>query len=194
MKKKSAAKVKRSAAKLKKKQMVGTRRAGKATAAAKAPARPSRHDDPLFAQAVQNYELGLKAMQERKFERAKGLLEKVMAAGSRELADRAAMHLNACQQQLSRAAASGFKSSEEHYDYAISLMNAGDYDNARSQLEKLQKQHSKLDYVWYGLALLDCLTNRFEPALKNLQEAIRRNPAIRYQARNESDFRNMSDD
>ena len=30
--------------------------------------------DPRFAQAVQNYEAGLRAMQERKFEKAKALL------------------------------------------------------------------------------------------------------------------------
>ncbi|MGH9510452.1 MAG: hypothetical protein ACRD2M_10975, partial [Terriglobales bacterium] len=35
-------------------------------------------DDPRVAQAVQNYEFGLKAMQEHKFERAKGHLEKVV--------------------------------------------------------------------------------------------------------------------
>jgi hypothetical protein len=32
-------------------------------------------EDPRFAQAVQNYEAGLRAMQEHKFEKAKGLLQ-----------------------------------------------------------------------------------------------------------------------
>jgi tetratricopeptide (TPR) repeat protein len=151
-------------------------------------------DDPRFAQAVQNYEAGLKAFQAHKFDRAKALLEKVVTGASKELADRASVHLNACNQQLARTSSSAFKSHEEHYDYAISLMNAGDYDEAREHLEKIQKQVPKADYVWYGLAVLDCLTRRFEAALKNLEEAISRDNANRYRARNEADFKNLADD
>ncbi len=36
-------------------------------------------DDPRFAQAVQNYEAGLRAMQEHKFDKAKTHLQKVSA-------------------------------------------------------------------------------------------------------------------
>ena len=53
------------------------------------PSRPSFPQDPSFTQAVQNYEAGLKAMQEHKFEKAKPLLEKIIAGGPKELADRA---------------------------------------------------------------------------------------------------------
>jgi hypothetical protein len=58
-------------------------------------AQPKRplSDDPHFAQAVQNYEAGLRALQERKFEKAKGLFQKVVAGGIRELTDRASVHL-----------------------------------------------------------------------------------------------------
>jgi tetratricopeptide (TPR) repeat protein len=194
MKKKVAARIQRSAAKKQKRKAVKSLSGSKAAAPAKALPRPSFKDDPRFAQAVQNYETGLKAMQERKFERAKALLEKVASGPSRELADRAALHLNTCNQQLGARSGSGFKTVEEHYDFAISLMNSGDYEGARSHLEKLAKQSPKSDFVWYGLAVLDCLTHRFEPALKNLQEAIRLNPANRYQSRNDTDFQNLADD
>ncbi len=150
-------------------------------------------DDPQFAQAVQNYEAGLRAMQEHKFERAKGFFQKVIAGPSKELGDRAAVHLNTCNQQLSRAS-NVFKTVEEHYDFAVSLINLGDYVTAREHLEKLIKQAPKADYVWYGLAVLDCLTGHFEDSLKRLQEAIRLNPANRYQARNDSDFQALADD
>lgn len=153
----------------------------------------SPQEDPRFAQAVDNYQTALKAMQERKFERAKGLFQKVTASGSRELADRAAVHLNTCNQQLSRTTTS-FKTPEEHYDYAVSLMNMGDYVTAREHLEKIVKQAPKADYGWYGLAVLDCLTGHFEDSLKSLAEAIRLNPASRFQARNDSDFQNLVDD
>ena len=67
--------------------------------------------------------------------------------------------------QLARSGTS-FKTSEEHYDYAVALMNQGDYDDARSHLEKILKQNSKADFAIYGLAVLDCLQGRVEDALR----------------------------
>jgi len=150
-------------------------------------------DDPRFAQAVQNYEAGLRAMQEHKFEKARSYLQKVVTGPSKELADRASVHLNACNQHLERTTTQ-FRGPEEHYDYAISLMNMGDYVGAREHLEKLSKQVPKADYVAYGLAALDCLTGHVEDSLRHLDEAIRLNRSIRFQARNDSDFHNLAED
>src|SRR3954470_17444765 len=149
--------------------------------------------DPQLTQMLQSYEGGLRAMQEHKYDKAKTLLAKVVAGGNRELADRAGVHLNACNQQLERGATQ-FKSPEEHYDYAVSLMNLGDYVSAREHIEKLSKQVPKADYVAYGLAALDCLTGHIEESLKNLSRAISLNAALRFQARNDSDFQNLSED
>ncbi len=140
--------------------------------AQKTTAKKPMNEDPRFAQAVQNYEAGLRAMQEHKFEKAKGLLQKAVTGASKELADRVSVHLNTCNQHLERSA-NQFKSPEEHYDYAVSLMNVGDYVTAREHLEKLSKQVPKADYVAYGLAALDCLTGHLEDSLRHLDEAIR---------------------
>jgi len=161
--------------------------------AQKNPPKKSVADDPGFSQAVQNYETGLRAMQEHKFDKAKSYLQKVVSGPSRELADRAAVHLNACNQQLERVTTQ-FKSPEEHFDYAVSLMNVGDYVSAREHLEKLSKQVPKADYVAYGLAALDCLTGHVEDSLRHLDEAIKVNPTLRFQARNDSDFQNLAED
>lgn len=150
-------------------------------------------DDPRYTQAVQSYEAGLRAMQEHKFEKARGYLQKVVAGPSRELADRASVHLSACNQQVDRVTTE-FSNAEEHYDYAVSLMNLGDYVGAREHLEKLATQSPKSEYVVYGLAALDCLTGRVEESLRHLDEAIRLNPAVRFQARNDSDFQNLAED
>jgi tetratricopeptide (TPR) repeat protein len=159
----------------------------------KTPPNKSVTEDPRFAQAVQNYEVGLRAMQEHKFDKARGHLQKVLAGPSKELIDRATVHLNTCSQHLDRGA-NQFKSSEEHFDYAISLMNVGDYVGAREHLEKLSKQAPKTDYVAYGLAALDCLTGHVEDSLRHLDEAIHLNPTLRFQARNDSDFQNLAED
>ena len=161
--------------------------------AQKATAKKSLADDPRFTQAVQNYEAGLRAMQEHKFEKAKGHLQKAVVGPSKELADRASVHLNTCNQHLDRGITQ-FKSPEEHYDYAVSLMNVGDYVSAREHLDKLLKQSPNADYVLYGLAALNCLTGHVEDSLRNLDEAIRQNPALRFQARNDSDFQNLAED
>jgi tetratricopeptide (TPR) repeat protein len=158
------------------------------------PKKESIADDPRFAQALQNYETGLRALQEHKFEKAKPLFQKVLAGPSKELIDRAAVHLNICNQHLERASTTQFKSVEEHYDYAVSLMNVGDYVTAREHIEKLLKQAPKTDFVIYGLAALDCLTGHVEDSLKHLDEALRLNASLRYQARNDSDFHNLAED
>ncbi len=149
--------------------------------------------DPQLAQMLQSYEAGLRAMQEHKYDKAKTLLQKVVSGTNRELADRAAVHMNACNQQLDRGATQ-FKTAEEHYDFVVSLINLGDYVSAREHLEKLSKQVPKADYVAYGLAALDCLTGHVEDSLKNLARAISLNPTLRFQARNDSDFQNLSED
>jgi tetratricopeptide (TPR) repeat protein len=158
------------------------------------PKKASIADDPGFMQALQNYEAGLRALQEHKFDKAKPLFQKALSGGSKELCDRAAVHLNTCNQHLERTPATQFKTIEEHFDYAVSLMNIGDYITAREHIERLVKQAPKTDYVIYGLAALDCLTGHVEDSLKHLDEALHLNGALRYQARNDSDFHNLAED
>ncbi|HEX8817461.1 MAG TPA: hypothetical protein VF753_18345 [Terriglobales bacterium] len=161
--------------------------------AQKTTAKASLADDPRYAQVIQAYEAGLRAMQEHKFDKAKTNFQKVVGGPSKELADRAAVHLNACNQQ-SEKVSTQFKTAEEHYDYAVSLMNLGDYVSAREHLEQLAKQAPKADYVAYGLAALDCLTGHVEESLRHLSNALRLNSGLRFQARNDSDFQNLSED
>lgn len=151
-------------------------------------------EDPRYTQALQSYEAGLRAMQEHKFDKAKPNFQKVIGGPSKELADRATVHLSICNQHLERSAATQFKTPEEHFDYAVSLMNVGDYVTAREHLDKLLKQNAKADYVIYGLAALDCLTGHVEDSLRRLDEALRLNAQLRFQARNDSDFQNLAED
>lgn len=194
MKKKPIAKVKATSSNHKKTKAVTNppkSRVVQMSRSTPAPAKPA--PDPKFLQAVESYQAGLKAMQERKFDKAKVAFQKVIASGNRELSDRATVFLNTCNQHLSKSSTT-FKTPEEHYDYAISLMNVGDYVGAREHLDKIIKQSSSADYGWYGLSVLNCLTGHYEDALKQLSEAIRLNPRYRFQARNDSDFKNMADD
>lgn len=150
-------------------------------------------EDPRHTQAVQNYESGLRALQEHKFEKAKGHLQKVLTGPNKSLVDRAQVHILTCDKHLESVSLQ-FKTAEEHYDYAVSLINSGDYVTAREQLDKLLKQNPKAEFVLYGLAALHCLTGHVEESLKTLDEAIQARPALRFQARNDTDFQNLAED
>ena len=150
-------------------------------------------EDPRHIQAVQNYEAGLRALQEHKFDKAKAHLQKVLTGPNKSLVDRAQVHILTCDKHL-EAPALQFKTTEEHYDYAVSLINSGDYVTAREQLDKLLKQNPKAEFVLYGLAALHCLTGHVEEALKTLAEAIQAKPSLRFQARNDTDFQNLAED
>ncbi|MGA9643725.1 MAG: tetratricopeptide repeat protein [Terriglobales bacterium] len=150
-------------------------------------------EDPRHIQALQNYETGLRALQEHKFEKAKTSLQKVLSGPNKSLVDRAQVHIITCDKNLAQPALH-FKSPEEHFDYAMSIMNSGDFVTAGEHLDKLLKQQPQSDYVLYGLAALYCLTGHVEESLKTLHEAIQIGPALRFQARNDSDFQNLAED
>jgi tetratricopeptide (TPR) repeat protein len=150
-------------------------------------------EDPRHTQAVKSYEDGLRALQEQKFEKAKASLLKALSGPDKALVDRAMVHIKTCDLRLETPTLH-FKSMEEHFDYAISLMNTGDYVMAQEHFEKLLKQEPKSDYVLYGIAALHCLTGRVEDSLRTLNEAIQANAALRFQARNDTDFQNLAED
>src|SRR2546429_7598322 len=126
MTKKPSEKVKLSSSKLNKKEVL-TKSTGRILQMAqKTPAKKSVGDDPRFAQAVQNYEAGLRALQEHKYEKAKAALQKVIAGANKEFADPYTEHPSTCNQHLDRVP-NQFKSPEEHYADSMSLMNDGAY-------------------------------------------------------------------
>jgi tetratricopeptide (TPR) repeat protein len=150
-------------------------------------------EDPAQAQILADYEVAIRLMQEGKFEKARTAFEKLLAAGAGNLADRIRMYITASNAQLSRQKAT-FISYEEHYDYAVSLLNDGHYEDAREQFQEILKHKADADYAFYGLAVLASMTGDAHTCLEHLTEAIRRNPRNRIQARADSDFQDMADD
>ena len=145
------------------------------------------------AQVLAHYEAALRLMQEGKFDKAHAAFDKMLAAGAGDLADRVRMYINACMQQVSKGK-THFTSNEEQYDYAVSLLNDGHYEDAREQFQSILKQNDKADYAFYGLAVLASMTGDSHTCLEHLTEAIRQNPRNRIQARSDSDFQDMADD
>ncbi len=153
---------------------------------------PASADDTR-KEMLTNYEAALRLMQEGKYEKAHAAFDKMLAAGPGDLAERIRMYINACLLQVSKGKTT-FTSHEEHYDYAISLLNDGHYEDAREQFKSILKENDKADYAFYGLAVLASMTGDSHTCLEHLTEAIRQNPRNRIQARSDSDFQDMADD
>lgn len=150
--------------------------------------------DPHVAQAMKVYEEAMRHFNKQSFRRAKEIFEKVVAGPSRELAERARVHLAICEQRLQRSAPVHLRSADDHYHYAVSQINLARYDEARAHLEKARRQAPKADYIYYALASVAALSGEAEDAFTYLTQAIKLRPENRYHARNDSDFRLLEDD
>lgn len=153
----------------------------------------SAANDSARKETLAQYEAALRLMQEGKYDKAHAAFDKMLAAGAGDLADRIRMYISACLQQVSKGKTS-FKSNEERYDYAVSLLNDGHYEDARQEFQAILKHDDKADYAFYGLAVLASMTGDSHTCLEHLTEAIRQNPKNRIQARGDSDFQDMADD
>jgi tetratricopeptide (TPR) repeat protein len=149
--------------------------------------------DAVRAHALTAYQSALRLMQEGKYDRAHAAFIKLMPIAPPEIAERVRMYLNACAQHLSPDK-NTYANLDEHYDYAISLLNVGQYDDARHEFDAILKKNPKFDNVFYGKAVLAAMTSDVESCLQQLAEAIALNPKYRIQARGDSDFQEMFDD
>jgi len=145
------------------------------------------------AQMFQHYEAALVQLQQGKFEKALGMLEKLLPEAPIEIQDRCRIYIATCRRQITSAGLA-FGTPEEHYDYAISQLNTGYYEEAREQFNNILKAHPGADYAFYGLAVLEAITGRASDCLSNLARAIELNSKNRLQARVDNDFQNMVDD
>lgn len=148
---------------------------------------------PSQQKSLHEYQNALQWMQEGKYEKARAAFEKLSRDCPVEIRERVHIHLAACARHERRDGLS-FSNTEEQFDYAISLLNTGFYEEARNQFEGILAADHKADYAYYGLAILESMTGRAEPCLEHLAKAIELNQRNRIQARSDSDFQDMADD
>jgi tetratricopeptide (TPR) repeat protein len=139
------------------------------------------------------YEAALKLMQAGKYDKAHEAFTKMLESAPQDLADRIRMYISACVAQIHKGTTS-FQTHEERYDYAISLLNQGNYEDARQHLKEILLKEKSADYAFYGLALLASLTGDHDTCIEHLTEAIRLNNQNRLQARLDSDFDGVAED
>ena len=149
--------------------------------------------DEARAQAIAGYEAALAMLHQGKFPKAKEAFIRMLDSAPPDIAERIRMNISLCLLQVSKGTTT-FQSHEEQYDCAISLMNSGEYEDARQHFRTILQKHPEATYVYYGMAVLASMTGESSQCLAHLAEAIRHDPRHRIQARADSDFQHMADD
>ena len=144
-------------------------------------------------QALDSFTNGRKLMGEGKFEKAAVIFSKMDATTPIDILERARIYLLTCERQQA-AKKMTFATPHEEYDYAISLLNQGQYPDAQAHLEAVLARQKDADYAMYGLAVLNSMTRRTDQSLQFLEKAIALNPANRLHARSDNDFQDVMDD
>jgi tetratricopeptide (TPR) repeat protein len=141
----------------------------------------------------QHYQAAVQLVQQSKYDKALAAFERLLESAPPQLAERCRMYIATCQRQMQRPELA-FTSPAERFDYAVSQLNQGLFEEAREHLDALVGDHPQADYGYYGLAVLGSMTGMPQECLENLARAIELNPRNRLQARSDNDFQNMLDD
>ena len=150
--------------------------------------------DPRVQAQLKLYDEALSLFHQQKFAKAKQELERVLEGPSKELIDRARMHISIAEQRMKPSHEQNPRTADEHYQRGVAMMNIGRWDDARESLNKARKAAPKADHIHYAMAALDCLTGEADSAMANLKVAIELKSENRFHARNDEDFAFLQED
>lgn len=143
-------------------------------------------------EALALYEQGMAALQAHEFARASTLLRSVVSRypQERELHERVRLYLNVCDRHMTPRAMSP-STPEERVFAATLAVNAGNYDEALTQLRAATTEAPDHDHALYMLASVLSLREDVDEAVPFLLRAIELNPDNRALARHDPDFEPM---
>lgn len=133
------------------------------------------------------YDQAVRAFQGGGYAAAQSLFEQAATGPLREMAHSARLHARMCAKRLARPDMS-LRTPDEHYDYAIALINERRLEQAERHLLLAIAQTPKADHLFYALALCRGLAGDLQGAHGNLKRAIELQPRNRAAARNDPDF------
>lgn len=152
-------------------------------------AAPSRATGPS---QMESFEEGMHLFHARQFQQAKDVFEQAVRGTDRAVSHRAGLHARICAQRL-ESAAPPISTPEEHYNYAVTLMNSRDLPGARQHLRAALDADAAADHVLYALAACLSLGGDLQSAYENLKRAIDLQPRNRLAARQDPDFAAIAD-
>lgn len=157
--------------------------------AGRAPKGPPPPERTQRVEAMETYERGVTALQQRKFGEAATLLQTVIDAypDEKELHERARIYLAVCRRQAVPLDATP-KTFEERLYAATLAINAGAYDDGLARLEALAGESPENDHVQFMLAVAHAQRGDLAKAWPALERAIDLNPENRFLARQDADL------
>jgi tetratricopeptide (TPR) repeat protein len=150
---------------------------------------PPRETSPS---QMESFEEGIRLFHARKFPQARELFLRAMGGTDRAVTHRAGVQARMCEQRL-QSAGLVLNSPEEHYNYAITLINSRDLAAAQKHLRAALDADSTADHVLYALAACQSLGGDLHASYENLKRAIDLQPRNRLAARQDPDFAAMAD-
>ena len=134
----------------------------------------------------------MRAFQKQNYRKAAEIFEKLIKSDTREVAERARVHLHLCRHRTGRAAPA--KSAEDYYTLGIASLNERKLDVAIEQLSKADKLKSNQDHIRYALAAVQALLGNVDVAIEHLEAAITLRPENRFHARRDEDLHGLATD
>ena len=150
-------------------------------------------EDPRLKLAREQYETALGFLNGQKYEKAIPWFEKVMASPVGDLTDRARMHISICRKRMESSAPT-LRTAEDHYNYAVAQINAGQFAAAEEHLHRAMKQTPRGGHLYYAMATVQALKSELDSALGSLKAAIDLDEHNRFMARNDRDFAALYED
>jgi tetratricopeptide (TPR) repeat protein len=150
---------------------------------------PSSHD-----QAVEAFERGFQALQQRQYGKAAGFLGAVLDnfTDEKDLQERARVYLVICERQAAREAKP--RSFEDRLHAATVIVNRGAFDEALALLRKLENDEPDNDFVHYLLSVVYTAVGNAEQALAHLRKAIELAPENQFRAAQDPDLEPLRQD
>ncbi len=137
------------------------------------------------------FEEGIALFQAREFRRARECFAQAALGPVREIAHAARLRVLICERRLSTAEPR-LETAEDHYNYAIALMNERRWEEAEKYLDRALAQNPKGDHLYYALALCRGSRGDLEGACNFMKRAIELQPRNLVAARNDPDFAQFS--
>ena len=137
------------------------------------------------------FEQAIRVFHAQKFREASELFAKATDGPNREMAHKAQLHIRMCGRRLQTLPVE-LKTADDHYNYAVALINGRNMSAAQQHLESALKMDPGADHVHYALALSRGLSGDLQGAYENLRRAIELQPRNRMSARQDADFASFS--
>jgi tetratricopeptide (TPR) repeat protein len=138
-------------------------------------------------QQAETYERAIQLFHARNYAAALPLFEAAAGGPLGGMAHSARLHVRICARRMA-ASEPALRTADEHYDYAIALMNTRRFAQAERHLLQAAVEAPKGDHIYYALALCRGLAGDLRAAYAHLKRAIELQPRNRMHARNDPDF------